>query len=145
MFDEVNIHDAFTCEKVTVGTGAAKNIGTQIMKAAGAAEWSVQPAVEGLVGAMRNSNTRRIEFNWGEFVFVGTLEQINVDYTMFSPLGKPLRAKMQLRILNDFNDQASTWQDEALDFLGMKPGSVVGVKDLSSATGKVGSILNLGF
>lgn len=36
--------------------------------------------------------------NYGKFVFFGVLESMNVNYTLFSPIGIPLRAEVELAI-----------------------------------------------
>jgi hypothetical protein len=73
---------------------------------------SVQPIVEGFIGAIRNSYTRMLRFNWGEFRFTGFLENIHADYVMFSPEGDPVRAYVTLRIQNDFQSEAHIWYEE---------------------------------
>ncbi|MDR0853278.1 MAG: hypothetical protein LBN34_02810 [Clostridiales Family XIII bacterium] len=123
IFDEVNISDAFTSEKITVPGSASmvKSVATAGAKAFGGSEWTVQPVVEGFLGALRNKNTRTVKFNWGEFEFRGWLKQFNSEYTMFSPSGNPIRAKVMMRIQNDFG--LSMWQTEAMKILGVDGGN----------------------
>ncbi|MCL2633103.1 MAG: hypothetical protein FWD34_01165 [Oscillospiraceae bacterium] len=100
IFDQVNLFDSFMCERLTPGAAAMMtNVATGIAKAAGTV-WSVQPVVEGFIAALRNPNTRRILFHWGEFEFYGDLTELSAEYVMFSLEGHPVRAKVRMRVVN---------------------------------------------
>jgi hypothetical protein len=145
VFDEMNIADAFTMDKFNTGVGQlAKNIGTGIAKIAKGAEWTVQPVVEGFLGALRYNNTQKIRFVWGEFDFVGLLNQCSAEYTMFSPAGNPIRAKVSLRIKYDPGFDAK-WKSEALAFIGKMTTDGGIVSDLSTAKDKLSNVLNIGW
>ncbi len=60
---------------------------------------SVQPEVEGLIGALRNRYTRLITFHWGKMSYTGVLRNVAATYTMFDPLGQPVRARVDLSIM----------------------------------------------
>jgi hypothetical protein len=141
VFDEMNIADAFTMDKFnTSASSLAKNIGTGIAKAKGAS-WTVQPVVEGFLGALRYNNTRDVKFSWGEFELIGLLNQFNAEYTMFSPAGNPIRAKVSLRIKLD-SGVNTKWRREALAFMRLPGGKDV---DLSTLSDKLSNVLNIGF
>ena len=57
---------------------------------------SVRKQVEGFIAALRHPRTRVLEFNWGYMCYKGTLNSLDVQYTMFSPEGYPLRAKVRM-------------------------------------------------
>ena len=40
----------------------------------------------------------KIDFEWGSFTFTGVLESVNVNYTMFSQNGDPLRAQVTVKM-----------------------------------------------
>jgi hypothetical protein len=120
IFDEVNVADAFASGKIpTSASGIAKGVGLAAKKATVGGtdqDWTVQPIVEGFIGAIRNSFTRLICFEWGEFKFSGNLEHVNADYVMFSPAGNPLRAFVTLRLANDLDVDFKEW-DSYIDML----------------------------
>jgi hypothetical protein len=136
VFDEMNIADAFTADKFNTATGnIIKNVGTGIAKGLGA-EWTIQPVVEGFIGALRNVNTRMVKFNWGDFEFIGIITEFNAEYTMFSPAGNPIRAKATLRLRNDPGADENAWQKEAIEFLG---------ESYNSTKNQLSSVLNIGW
>jgi len=114
IFDDVNIFDAFMWDKfngVLRGnpTAIAKSAVSLAMKATGT-KWTVQTEVEGLVAALRNPYTRNITFRWANFSFTGQLHTINAQYTMFSPSGRPVRAKVNMRLHQELDpDKLQDW------------------------------------
>lgn len=59
---------------------------------------SVQPEVEGFLAIAKNPFTRTISFNWGNQYYVGELNSVTADYTMFNTFGIPTRAKVDLSL-----------------------------------------------
>jgi hypothetical protein len=139
VFDEMDPADAFVMDKVTLSTSRiTKAVANQAVRR-GAAR-SVQPVVEGFIGAIRNSDTRLLRFNWGEFRFTGFLQHLHAEYVMFSPSGHPIRAYVTLRLKNDFDSDMALWLEE-VDTL--KENQVpTGLEQAKSAAG---NLLNLGW
>ena len=100
IFDAENNADAFLQDKLIMSpTSIMKNLATAAATLFGGAEFSVQKQVEGLVSVLRNEYTREITFTWSEMSYSGLISGVDVQYTMFSPTGKPIRAKVNLSIL----------------------------------------------
>jgi hypothetical protein len=97
IFDQLSNYGAFTQDMLTLSTSRA------VSQTAGAigglisgTKPSVQMIVEAFVATMRNENTRRICFEWGEFYYEGILSRVNSAYTMFDLSGNPVRAEVQV-------------------------------------------------
>ena len=138
-FDEMNVYDSFMWDKFTGGLTAqgAKNIASAVMAAKGKV-WTVRDEVEGLIAALRNPLTRNISFRWADFSFTGQLNNISAQYTMFSTSGRPVRAKVMLRIQHEMDDVMLTnWYRDYQTAFG------AGQKSLVGAAQKVGNLVNL--
>jgi hypothetical protein len=136
IFDEVNLYDAFMQEKFSPSPAAlAKNAISAAAVSKINKVWTVKPIVEGFIGALRNPSTRAIRFTWGKFVFEGDLEFVRAEYTMFSTSGRPIRAKMQLRLVNRIKPETTDlWiADMQKAFAG----------NSSSQSGPLGKVANL--
>ncbi|MDR1952987.1 MAG: hypothetical protein LBQ21_00675 [Clostridiales Family XIII bacterium] len=147
VFDEVNTADAFASGKVAAAasvSGAARGIGVAAKKAGltgGAdSDWSVQPIVEGFIGALRNVNTRSINFAWGEFSLTGILEHVNAEYVMFSPSGNPIRAFVTLRLVDDWAVDTPAWISGMQASLNTNPDTLAKLNAKKSA---VSNVLNV--
>lgn len=119
IFDEENHADAFMFEKVTnlrAGAlvsdvaGAVKNI---------ADGYTVRPVVEALIGLLTQAETRQVVFYWSEMAFAGEVVSVDATYTMFNPLGEPVRAKVRISICQGDSDakQENKYWDDAFDKL----------------------------
>ena len=135
-FDQMNHADAFMMDKFR--SGASVETVTNAIALLSGKEYSVQPQVEALIGALRNNYTRDITFYWGKFSFSGHLSDIRANYTMFSTSGRPVRAQVLLRMHQELDPElVSTWySDFAQSFQG-------GSKSLTSGLQKVGNLLNI--
>lgn len=105
-FDDMNTYDAFMWDKFTAGLTAQgiANLTKMGMEVAGKGKvYSVQGQVEALVAALRNPYTRLISFRWADFTFIGQLNTVRANYTMFSPSGRPIRAQVLLRIQHEMD------------------------------------------
>jgi hypothetical protein len=71
--------------------------------------------VEGFIAALRNPYTRVIKFQWGKFVFEGILNNISAEYTMFSNSGRPVRAKLRVKLTDLKNKSANNKWGEYLN------------------------------
>jgi len=138
IFDDVNVYDAFMADKVR-GLSTANgiiNVGLASKKT-----WTVQTEVEGLLAALRNQYTRNITFQWTNFSFVGQLTNVSAQYTMFSTSGRPIRAKVLLRLRHEMDPDAlkNSWYkyfDDAMEG---------DASNLTTTESKVQNLLNLGF
>jgi hypothetical protein len=102
-FDDMDTYDAFMWDKFTAGLSASgvSNIAKTVSGAS--ATHSVQRQVEALVAALRNPFTRMISFRWADFSFIGQLNTVRANYTMFSTSGRPIRAQVTLRIQHEMD------------------------------------------
>lgn len=139
-FDDVQPYDAFMAEKLTLNpsTGAVANVVNTGKTIAGTNVHTVQPEVEALIAALRNAGARRVTFRWADFVFVGILESVQATYTMFSVSGRPVRAKVVLRLQHD-SDSANiqSWYDAYDTAFGNME------KNLTKFQQKASNLLNL--
>ena len=106
IFDDMDPYDAFMWDKFTKGlssSGIAN--GVKAIQDLGQKRkvHSVQGQVEALISALRNPYTRQISFRWADFVFIGQLNSVQANYTMFSPSGRPIRAEVHLRIRHEMD------------------------------------------
>lgn len=114
-FDDVQPYDAFMTEKLNPGvngsTIASVTNAVQIIE--GESIHTVQPQVEALIATLRNPSTRMITFRWADFSFRGILERVSATYTMFSVSGRPVRAKVMLKLRHDTEQEnLQPWFDE---------------------------------
>ena len=64
-----------------------------------------------------NSQTHRpnfVKLTWGTLLFKGQLESLDIDYTLFSPDGSPLRARVKATFLG-FHDPADSAKSKQLN------------------------------
>lgn len=64
---------------------------------------SVQQEVEGFLATARDPAARFVNFQWKEVQFQGILTSVSAQYQMFSPLGNPMRASVELSITGQKN------------------------------------------
>ena len=108
-FDDMDTFDAFMWEKFTSGL-SVKGVANAVklgMDAKGkeSKPHTVQWQVESLISALRNPYTRTISFRWADFAFIGQLNAVYANYTMFSTSGRPVRAEVVLRIRHEMDAQ----------------------------------------
>ena len=115
LFDDMDTYDAFMWEKFTSGVtakGVANAVKMGKEKAGKNAVHTIQWQVESLISALRNPHTRTISFRWTDFWFVGQLNAVQAEYTMFSTSGRPIRAEVMLRIQHEMHpDMLKHWYD----------------------------------
>ena len=110
-FDAMSTYDAFMWDKFsnsilssTLNASAIANAANMARDLAGKKKaLTVQPEVEALLSALRDPFTRTISFRWADFTFIGSLEAVRANYTMFSPTGRPIRAKGVVRITHEMD------------------------------------------
>ena len=136
LFDEENHQDAFMFDKVTnISVGAAVSDVAGVVKNIKSDEgYTVRPQIEALIGMLTQSETRQVIFYWSEMVFAGEVISIDARYTMFNPMGNPIRAVVRLTVCQGTKEAVDNkyWND-AFDNLG---------KGGSGAQGKVSNLLN---
>lgn len=135
VFDKMNIYDAFMFDKMTTGVSAttATNLATMVTGSV----FTVQPYVEGLISALRNTHTQSMTFQWADFSFTGRLSQLQATYKMFSVSGRPIRAEVQMRLCQDLDStDRQRWKNQFETMLTQK-------HSLASAGQKVSNLLNL--
>ena len=114
-FDDMDTYDAFMWERFTAGTsvkGVANVVKAGLEVAGKGKKHSVQWQVEALVSALRNPYTRTVSFRWADFAFIGQLNTVRANYTMFSPSGRPVRAEVLLRIQHEMDPaMLQRWYD----------------------------------
>jgi hypothetical protein len=109
-FDDMDTYDAFLLDKFTAGLSSTgiSNIAKTV--SGNSTVHSVQGRVEALVAALRNPFTRMISFRWADFSFIGQLNSVHANYTMFSAAGRPIRAQVLLRIQHEMDpDMLQGW------------------------------------
>lgn len=99
VFDDYERSEAFMLEKFTDVAAAARTGINAAITAGTGKTYSVRPQVEGFMGALRNSYTRKVNFYWGKMTYRGEINEISAEYTMFSTDGNPIRANINIGIL----------------------------------------------
>lgn len=99
IFDKCNPQDAFMFDKITnLSVGAAvSDIAGGIKAGLDDDAYSVQPQVEGLIAQVMQKN-RKTKFCWSDLSFEGELTNVDAKYTMFNPIGKPVRAEVNIHL-----------------------------------------------
>lgn len=111
MFDSTSTYDAFMWDKFSASLLSAGPTASAIANAVNMGKdlakkkkvLSVQPEVEALLSALRDPFTRTISFRWADFTFIGSIETVRANYTMFSPAGHPIRATVMIRITHEMD------------------------------------------
>ena len=142
LFDDENHQDAFMWDKMTnLSTGAVVSDVSGIVKNVASDGYSVQRDVEALIALITQSETRQVVFYWGDTVFAGIVTTIDAKYTMFNPIGHPVRGVVTLTIHQGGYDADGKGEDSywsaAFDTM-FDSGSKLG-----KAAGVVGNIFNL--
>lgn len=100
ILDEENHQDAFMFDKINnLSTGAVVSDVAGIVKNIKSDEgYTVRPLVEALMGILTQSETRQVVFFWSEMAFAGEVVSIDAKYTMFNPIGNPVRAVVRFTV-----------------------------------------------
>lgn len=115
IFDQLSITSSFIQDLLNISTSKASSLVAQgINQNAITNKPSVQIIVDAFTAIIRNENTRRLCFEWGEFYYEGVVRRINTTYTMFDILGNPTRAEVALTMYlvdEDSKDTNDYWKD----------------------------------
>ncbi len=139
VFDHVTIADAFMVDKLRQGVF---NTGINAIASLSGKKpvYTVRTEVEGLIGALRNSHTRTVTFTWADFSFKGTLKDVAAEYTMFSLEGRPIRAKVMLRIRQEQSDESrAAWKSDFVTAF-----SPAGATSLADKVRSATNLINIG-
>lgn len=73
----------------------------------------VQDLVDTLLGVIyayngENHEPNHVRLLWGNLIFFGRVNSVNIDYTLFRPDGTPLRAKVKLGMIGYMSREEST-------------------------------------
>ena len=140
-FDDMDPYDAFMWDKFTAGMTAqgAANLAKMGMELGGGQKvHSIQGQVEALVAALRNPYTRLISFRWADFTFIGQLNTVRANYTMFSTSGRPIRAQVLLRLQHEMDpNMLSGWYSSFEKAFGGDTSNLVKTEQ------NMGNLLNL--
>ena len=121
LLDEENHQDAFMFDKVTnlsIGAGVSDVAGI-VKNLKNDEGYTVRPLVEALIGILTQSETRQVVFFWSEMAFAGEVVSIDAKYTMFNPIGNPIRAVVKLTIRQGSEEQVDeTYWNNAFDNMG---------------------------
>lgn len=141
VFDDYERTDAFMMEKFSDPTALARTAVTSLANTLTGDTYSVRPQVEGFIAALRNENTRKITFAWGDMSYKGMLETVSAEYTMFNMEGHPIRANVNLGILlvdESVKDNDMGYWEKSYEKAFDADGSVLG-----SAVQSVGNLMNI--
>lgn len=136
LFDEENHPDAFMFEKATNLTAGAliSDVAGIVKNLKNEEGYTVRPQVEALMGLLTQSETRQVVFYWKDMVFAGEVVSVDARYTMFNPMGNPIRAAVRLSIRQASQEpEDNKYWYEAFNNFG---------KSGSDAQSKVSNLLN---
>jgi hypothetical protein len=132
-FDKMKPATSFMMGKDTSLFGGIRGAGNLLQD-----EDSVQTEVEGFIAIMRNPRTQIVTFYWADFSFTGSLINVGAQYTMFSSSGRPVRAKVSIRVRQEVDKRyaAGFFNDFETAFSGSQ-------SNLTQPEQKVSSLFNL--
>lgn len=99
LFDDLNIQDAFMFEKATNIT--AGSIVTDVAGAVRTAKgngYTVKHQIEAMIALITQAESRQVVFYWGDMAYAGEVVSVRAKYTMFNPVGHPVRGTVTLSI-----------------------------------------------
>ncbi|MCL1806965.1 MAG: hypothetical protein FWG31_04610 [Oscillospiraceae bacterium] len=138
-FDHMVVADSFMMDKPMLGLSVSSVTNIAMSVLGGVKDHSVQKEVEGFIAAIQNPLTRTVTFHWTDFTFTGSLSSVDAQYTMFSNLGRPVRAKVTIRIRQQMSK--STLDCWEADFEKAFKGTAT---NLVRTEQKFGNLLNIG-
>lgn len=120
VFDAFNASDAFMLAYSQITLYSLKNI---LQSKFNKKVLSVQPVVEAFIAALRNKNTRKVCFIWGDMMYDGILNSVTAKYTMFSIVGRPIRANVDLTILTTSGEHLKQWKKKYQNYFETRASS----------------------
>lgn len=138
-FDAMNPRDAFMFDKLRLSAGDVASTVTRA-KQAFSGGYTVQHQTNGLLATVFRPETRVVTFAWGDMAFTGVLFEMQADYTMFSPSGRPVRSKVRLNIAQQVDAKVDCdYWDKAMD----KVFNQQGIRQAMDSSQKGGNLVNL--
>ena len=111
IFDEVTVSDAFMFGKISEASASSVASGVaSVVKNVVGEGYTVKHQVEAFIGMVTQSETRQVVFMWNKMVFSGEVESIEAAYTMFNPIGNPIRATLNVTLI--YTGQGSKQENE---------------------------------
>lgn len=134
IFDDVNQQDAFLSDKAALTPGSlAADIGA--LKRV----HSVQAQTDAFVALLLRPETRTVNFAWADLSFTGRVSEVQANYVMFSPSGRPIRSKVHLKLTQSIeNKDGDGYWDRVLDEVFSGEGPLGGAKKAQ----ELGAVLN---
>ncbi len=119
LFDDMDIYDAFTADKLGVATSLSPSAitGAGISAASAlAGGFSVKSKTNAFIGILFAEPSAEIEFTWGDLSFFGKIREVSIRYTMFSSSGKPIRSNVGLTLQQSAEESSESKEwDKAVD------------------------------
>lgn len=107
IFDAEKNTDAFMVDKLAALSSPIKTAAEILAQE----NYSVRQIVEGFLAVIRNQDARRVAFYWGSLCYIGRMNNVQCNYTMFNPAGEPIRAEVNIRILANASKDTDIWKD----------------------------------
>ena len=116
VFVAMNTQDAFMMDKLRLSVGSVvSDISAGIMTAKKGG-YSVQAQTNGLIATVMRPSTKVVTFAWADMAFTGQITEVQANYTMFSPSGKPVRSTVTMNIAQQVeSDSDNSYWDKVLD------------------------------
>ncbi len=106
IFDAEKNTDAFMVDKLQAIASPAK----AAYELYSQDNYSVRQVVEGFLAVIRNQDSRRVVFSWGNLRYTGRMNNVQCNYTMFNPAGEPIRAEVNIRLLASAANDTAEWK-----------------------------------
>lgn len=141
LFDDVNNQDAFMAEKFSnISAGAIVSDIAGGIKTGKGDGYTVQHQIEGMIAMITQSETRQVVFYWGDMAYAGEVISLEAKYTMFNPVGHPIRGTVSLTIQDGGPDEDGSGEEYWADaYKEMTQGNRL----RSNLSGALGNIINL--
>lgn len=141
LFDDLNIQDAFMFEKATnITAGSVVTDVAGAVRTAKKGGYSVKHQMEAMIALITQAESRQVVFYWGDMAYAGEVVSVKAKYTMFNPVGNPVRGTVMLSIREGGSGNRkvadSYWEAAYKEML--KGDTLFG-----QLTGAMGNIINL--
>lgn len=139
-FDAMNPRDAFMFDKLNLSTLSDVTTGVARAVKLKSGNYTVQHQTNGLLATVLRPESRVVTFAWGSLAFTGVLFEMQAEYTMFSPSGRPVRSVVRMNIAQQVDSAVDTdYWEKALD----KVFNEAGVRQAMDASQKGGNLINM--
>lgn len=104
--DQLVRTDYSRMDEIQASVDSAQGLYTAINNDKTTRERTLYDQLNGLVQSLNSASTRKVEFCWNKFTFLGLVTGVQVEYTMFTYAGNPVRATVALALRQLYNDIA---------------------------------------